>query len=158
MAKTTFGSGVIVTSQFLNGFKEIYFDGQNLDHHYNPLGLESLVLKGPNGLDSRYLTLGTDQPNLTSTSVYVTGYPISGNKVVTGKWSFGFNGTVNPAVEQNPSNAPLSYLTNIKYEYAGGINDPTVANKFEYLSDPDLLTKKILTDQIENLVIDNGIY
>ena len=40
MAKTTFGPGVIVTSKWLNGAKEIKFDGQDKDWHY---ALNSIV-------------------------------------------------------------------------------------------------------------------
>lgn len=158
MAKTQFSSGVIVTSQWLNGAQQIVFDGQPLDWHYDPLGLESLVTKGPNGLDSRYLTLYTEQPVLSTTGVYLTGQSISGNKVVSGAWHFGFNPNLNPTVDQIAENAPLSYLTNIKYLQAGGIDPSTIAQKYGSLSDYDLITKKILSDQIENLVIDNGTY
>lgn len=159
MAKTTFSSGVIVTSQFLNGFKEIHFDGQDIDHHYNPLGLESLILRGPNGLDSRYITLGTDQPGLSESGIYLTGYPISGNKVFTGSVTFGFNPDQNPSVDDgNGANAPLSYLTNAKYNYANGIYPASIAAKFQALTNADLVTKIVLKDQIESLIIDDGEY
>lgn len=157
--KTTFSSGVIVTSEWLNGAKRIYFDGQDLDWHYNPLGLDSLVLKGPNGLDSRYLTLATDQPNLTNTGILITGYPVSGNKVVTGQWLFGFDTVQNPSIdEENGQNAPRSYLTNAKYNYANGIYPASITQKFSELNDSDLVTKKIVLDQFVDLVIDNGTY
>lgn len=158
MAKTTFSSGVIVTSEFLNGFKELYFDGQDLDHHYNPLGLESLILKGPNGLDSRYVTLNTNQPNLSNTGVFITGFPVSGDKVVTGMWTFGFDPDQNPTVDQLSSNAPRSYLTNEKYYYANGIYPSSIQQKFGCLDDADLITKKIVLDQFDALVVDNGEY
>jgi hypothetical protein len=159
MAKTTYSTGVIVTSAWLNGAKEIRFDGQDLDWHYNPLGLESLILKGPNGLDSRYVTLGTDQPGLSSTGIYITGYPISGNKVFTGKVTFGFDPDQNPSIDDgNGTNAPLSYLTNAKYEYANGVYPPSIADKYQALSNSDIITKQILVDQFESLVIDNGTY
>ena len=157
--KTTYGSGVIVTSEWLNGAKDIRFDGQDLDWHYNPLGLESLVLKGPNGLDSRYVTLGTDQPSLTVGGVYITGFPISGDKVATGKWTFGFDETQNPAVSQDFLNAPGSFLTNLKYNYANGVTGPggpSVAAKFEALGDEDLITKLVLRDVLS--IIDNGSF
>lgn len=158
--KTTFSTGVIVTSEWLNGAKDIKFDGQDMDWHYNPLGLESLVKGGPNGLDSRYVTLGTNQPNLSSSGVFLTGFPISGDKVVSGKWSFGFNPTENPTVDQNIDNAPLSYLTNEKYKYITGNPSDSVANRFGLMDDSDLVTKVILTDQISEAItiIDNGTY
>lgn len=158
MAKTTFSSGVIVTSNFLNGFKEIYFDGQDLDHHYNPLGLDSLVTKGPNGLDSRYITLDTEQPVLSTTGIFLTGQPISGNKITTGYWGFGFNPDINPTIFQNFENAPRSYLTNLKYQNAGGISPSTVAQRYGSLDSADLITKEVLTEQLYTLVIDNGEY
>ena len=160
--KTTFSSGVIVTSQFLNGFQQIYFDGQDLDHHYAPLGLNSLVQTGPNGLSSAYVTLATSQPELSGGGALVSGSSISGSKVVTGLWNFGYN----PLVVGNPSNilanAPKSYITNEKYNNAGGIVSPTVSQKYAALADPDILTKLTLTEKLEdllnNLEIDNGVY
>jgi len=161
MAKTTFSSGVIVTSQWLNGAQQIYFDGQDLDWHYPPLGISSLVLSGPNGLDNRYVTLGTDQPT-TAGGLYVSGTPISGAKVVTGPWSYGYN----PLIVGNPANvianAPKSFTTNDKYDNAGGISPSTVAQRWAALASEDLITKKIAGEYIgsllEDLEIDNGYY
>lgn len=161
MAKTTFSSGVIVTSQWLNGAQQIYFDGQDLDWHYAPLGLNSLVRTGPNGLDSAYVTLGTDQPELDSTGLLVSGAPVSGDKVVTGLWSFGYAplGT-NPANIR--ANAPKSYTTNDKYNYAAGVPSPTIPDKFAALDDEDLITKEVVQQWVEylfqTLEIDNGLY
>jgi hypothetical protein len=162
MAKTTFSSGVIVTSQWLNGAQQIYFDGQDLDWHYAPLGLNSLVRTGPNGLDSAYVTLDTNQPETSATGLYVSGAGISGSKVVEGIWNFGYD----PLVVGNPTNtvqnAPRSYTTNDKYSYAGGIVTPTVPQKFNYLNSADLVTKEVLETWVnyllETLEIDNGVY
>ena len=161
--KTTFSSGVIVTSQFLNGAQQIYFDGQDLDWHYPPLGLNSLVRTGPNGLDSAYVTIDTNQPQLDINGQLIagTGSPITGDKVVSGAWNFGFD-----AVGANPpntiANAPKSYTTNSKYLNAGGIPTPTIPQKYTSLSDPDLITKLILSEQLDYLLevleIDNGVY
>jgi hypothetical protein len=158
MAKTLFSSGVIVTSAWLNGARNIVFDGQDIDWHYNPLGLESLVTKGPSGLDSRYITLDTEQPVLSTTGIFLSGQPVSGNKVVTGAWKFGFDPNVNVTQPQNPANAPLSFLTNLKYDDANGINPATIAEKFAALLDADIITKKILVDQLDSFVADNGEY
>lgn len=158
MAKTTFSSGVIVTSAWLNGAQNIVFDGQDLDWHYNPLGLDSLITKGPNGLDTRYVTLGTDQPSLSTTGIFLTGQPISGDKVVTGLWSFGYNPTSNPGIIQDYENAPNSFLTNLKYDNANGIPLPSRAQKLAALEDFDLITKKVLTDALLDLEVDGGIY
>ena len=150
MAKTTFSSGVIVTSQWLNGAKQIYFDGQDLDWHYPRLGLDSLQFGGPNGLDSRYVTLAGEQSGEFNTPT------ISGNKTVTGQWNFGLNpasGAVNL-----PSIAPLSYLTNAKFNYAGGAINPSFDQKFTSLANADLITKEILVGRLANLYIDNGFY
>ena len=160
--KTTFSSGVIVTSQFLNGFQQIYFDGQDLDHHYAPLGLNSLVQTGPNGLDSAYVSLINDQPNLDAAGLYVSGFSITGFKVVSGGWNFGYDS----AVVGNPTNvianAPGSYTTNDKFNNAGGTPAPNVPQKFAALDDPDLVTKLVLEQVTEyildTLEIDNGVY
>jgi hypothetical protein len=158
MAKTIFSSGVIVTSEWLNGARNITFDGQDLDWHYNPLGLSSLQVSGPDGLDSRYLTLYTDQPNLSTTGVLVSGRAISGNKVVTGQWTFGYEPAQNPNEEQNHNNSPKSYLTNIKYQNANGIPTPSYSQKFAALQDPDIVTKLVLRELVDNLVLDDGTY
>jgi hypothetical protein len=160
--KTTFSSGVIVTSAWLNGAQQIFFDGQDLDWHYNPLGLSSLITSGPDGLDSRYITLGTDQPTLDNTGLYLGGTPISGGKVVTGLWNFGYN----PAVVGNPANiivnAPKSFTTNSKYNFANGVVSPTISQRFAALQDEDLVTKLVLKEHVlepfDDLEIDNGIY
>jgi hypothetical protein len=160
--KTTFSSGVIVTSQWLNGAQQLFFDGQDLDWHYNPLGLNSLVASGPNGLDSRYITLGTDQPTLDNTGLLLSGTPISGSKVVTGVWNFGYN----PVVAGNPpniiANAPKSFTTNSKYNFANGVVSPTISQRFAALQDEDLVTKLILEEHVlqplGDLEIDNGVY
>lgn len=160
MAKTTFSSGVIVSSQWLNGAKQISFDGQDLDWHYPPLGLNSFITAGPNGLDSRYITLATPQPNLEGGQL-ISGISISGTKVVTGVWNFGYSpGGVNP--ENTKEYAPKSFTTNDKYNFPPNYPAPTIPQKFNGLSDEDIITKLVLKDQIDylldNLVIDNGVY
>jgi hypothetical protein len=165
--KTTFSSGVIVTSQWLNGAKQISFDGQDLDWHYPPLGLNSFITAGPNGLDSRYITLTTSQPNLEG-GVKISGIEISGSKVVTGVWNFGYDQQLksNTGIKLNPDNikenAPKSYTTNDKYNYPATYPSPTVPQKFAGLADEDLITKFVLQDWVnylfQSLVIDNGVY
>jgi hypothetical protein len=166
--KTTFSSGVIVTSQWLNGAQQIYFDGQDLDWHYAPLGLNSLVQTGPNGLDSAYVSLINDQPVLNAAGLYVSGSSISGIKVVSGVWNFGYDPAA-PGTPSNPTNiianAPKSSTTNDKYNNAGGIPPipgPSVPQKFAALDDPDIVTKLVLEELTEyildTLEIDNGVY
>jgi hypothetical protein len=163
MSKTTFSSGVIVTSQWLNGAQQIFFDGADLDWHYPPLGLNSLIRTGPNGLDLAYMTLGTDQPAIDSAGKLLSGIPISGSKIVTGLWNFGYD--PNPLLS-NPANiianAPKSYTTNDKYNNANGVVSPTIPQKYAALDEADLVTKKVLFDQtdylLETIEIDNGYY
>lgn len=161
--KKTFGTGTIIPASWLNGAKSISFDGQDLDWHYDPLGLNSLVTTGPNGLDSRYITLESNQPVLSGTNEFIMGKPISGSKVATGKWWFGFprvydegDNNVNP--ENLVANAPRSYTTNDKFDYANGLPTPSVTQKFASLNDADILTKYILNELLDSLVIDNGEY
>ena len=160
--KTTFSSGVIVTSQFLNGAQQLFFDGQDLDWHFPQLGVNSLITAGPNGLDSVYITLGTEQPALDNTGLYLSGSPITGGKVVAGPWQFGYDSSV----VGNPLNivayAPRSFTTNNKYENANGIPSPSAAQKLAALSNADIVTKEVLVDQLNNVQdfqeIDNGVY
>jgi len=160
--KTTFSSGVIVTSSWLNGAQQIYFDNQDLDWHYPPLGISSMVTSGTDGLDGRYITLSTDQPVLEVTGPnagsLVSGQPISGTKVVTGPWMFGYDLTVNPTLQNVVANAPKSYTTNSKYNNGGS----SAAQKFAALGNADILTKLVVSEQIadllDNLEIDNGVY
>ena len=162
MAKTTFSSGVIVTSQWLNGAQQIYFDGQDLDWHYPPLGLNSFVRTGPNGLNSAYVTLDTDQPTVNANGDYISGLSISGAKVVTGPWFFGYDSTVATNPANVDANAPKSFTTNDKYNNAGGVVSPTVAQKFAALDAADIVTKEILEEWTQllttSLTVDNGVY
>jgi hypothetical protein len=120
------------------------------------------VRTGPNGLDSAYVTLTTDQPELDSAGKLISGAPISGVKVVTGLWNFGYD----PLQAGNPvnirNNAPKSYTTNDKYDFANGTPTPTVPDKFNSLEGADLVTKEILQQWVEylfeTLEIDNGVY
>jgi hypothetical protein len=109
------------------------------------------------------VTLGTDQPELDSAGKFLSGIPVSGSKVVTGLWNFGYDPDPTLANPANVlANAPKSYTTNDKYTYANGISSPTIPQKFAALVDADLVTKLVLLDQIENtletLEIDNGVY
>jgi hypothetical protein len=155
--KTTFSSGVIVTSSWLNGAQQIYFDGQSLDWHYDPLGLNSLIQTGPNGLDSAYVTITTNQPDISPAGIYDSGSPISGNKVVSGAWNFGFVASpTNPV--NTPANAPRSYTSNDKFNLTSGTPD----QKFQALDTADLVTKEIMKQWVEflfeDLELDNGVY
>jgi hypothetical protein len=158
MAKTTFSHNVVVTPEFLNGFKEIHFDGQDLDHHYDPLGLSSLEVAGPDGLDSRYITLGTSQPSLSSSGALVSGKPIFGHKTFSGSVDFGYDFSVPGNPSNTVENSPKNFTGNQRYIEANGTDNPTIAQKFAALTPADIITKLMLAEQIQALEIDNGYY
>lgn len=158
MAKTTFSHNVVVTPDFLNGFKEIHFDGQDLDHHYAPLGLSNLEIGGPDGLDSRYLTLGTSQPSLSVSGALVAGKPVFGHKTFAGPVHFGYDFSVAGNPENSLSSSPKNFTGNHKYLEANGTDNPTTAQKYAALSSSDIITKLMLTEQIQAIEIDNGYY
>ena len=143
MAKTTFGPGVIVTSKFLNGAQNIYFDGQNLDWHYPPINSGDIQRGGTTGIDNVYVTVSTEQT--------FTGVPITGNKSFMGRIAFG------DAVSSSPLAAPISYSTNTKFNQGGSTQTFTV--KYANLASADLITKEILTQQVANFpIIDQGTF
>ena len=143
MAKTTFGPGVIVTSKFLNGLQQIHFDGLDEDFHYPQINLSDLQRGGDTGLDSIYVTLGTDQTYAST--------PITGNKSFQGLAAFG-DQTVSI-----PSNAPKSWVTNDKFNQGGSTQTFTV--KYSNLADEDMLTKAVLEQRVDNFPnIDEGSF
>lgn len=141
--KTTFGPGVIVTSKWLNGAREIYFDGADLDWHFNPINIRDIQRGGTTGLDTAYVTVGTDQT--------YAGVPVTGNKAFMGYVAFG------DASNANPVNAPASFSTQNKFNQ-GGV-DQTFSAKFANLEPQDLITKTVLDEQINNFpIIDEGAF
>jgi hypothetical protein len=92
----------------------------------------------------------------------ISGAPINGDKVVAGMWNFGYD----PLVVGNPTNiranAPRSYTTNDKFNYANGVPTPDPAQKFAALVAADIVTKEVLETWVqslfEDLEIDNGVY
>ena len=142
MAKTTFGPGVIVTSKFLNGAQQIYFDGLDLDWHYAPLTLNDIQRGGVLGFDTGYVTVDTDQ---------VCGQtPVTGDKSFLGQIEFGCE-------LQNSALAPQSYNTNVKFNQGG--ETQTFSVKYANLSDADLITKEVLNEQVTNFpIIDQGFF
>jgi hypothetical protein len=143
MAKTTFGPGVIVTSKFLNGAQNIYFDGQQLDWHYPPINSGDLQRGGIQGIDNVYVTVATEQT--------FAGVPITGNKSFMGRVNFG------DSVSSSPLAAPASYSTNAKFNQGGSTQTFTV--KYANLTNADLLTKEVLTQQVANFpIIDQGTF
>ena len=141
--KTTFGPGVIVTSKWLNGAREIYFDGQDADWHYPPINLGDIQRGGSEGLDGIYVTTNTDQ------TFGVT--PITGRKSFMGLVAFG------DSTNSNPDNAPKSWLTLAKFNQGGVEQNFTL--KFSNLQEEDIITKGILDQQILNFpIIDEGAF
>ena len=141
--KTTFGPGVIVTSKWLNGAREIYFDGQDLDWHFPPISIGDVQRGGTTGLDTAYVTVGTNQT--------FGGVPITGNKAFMGFVAFGDESNA------NPSNAPASWTTQAKFNQGG--EDQNFTTKFANLSPQDLITKTVLDEQVNNFpIIDEGSF
>lgn len=127
MAKTTFGSGVVITSKFLNGAKEIRFDGADQDWHYQPLNVNDIQKSGDLGLDSRYLTRTTEQI-------------ISGKKTTLAPFHFGVEDEcINCAAV-----APKSFSTN--HKWFGG----TEVGAISRLENEDIITKMVLEGRLIN--------
>lgn len=143
MAKTLFGPGVIVTSEWLNGARNISFDGSDTDWHYPPINANDVQRGGESGLDGVYITLGTDQNYGDN--------PVTGSKSFMGLVQFG------DETNTNPYNAPLSWNTNAKYSQGGDSQNFLV--KYSQLDDSDVITKKVLSDRISNFpVVDEGTF
>ena len=142
--KTTFGPGVVVTSKFLNGAQQIYFDGADLDWHYAPISLNDIQRGGVAGIDNAYVTLDTDQ--------VLGNAPIIGRKSFLGLTDFG--GAYTTA---DPSAAPKSFATRKKFNIGG--EGQSFTPKFANLDDEDLITKEVLSAQIaESYLIDEGTF
>lgn len=143
MAKTLFGPGVIVTSQWLNGARELKFDGANADWHYNPINSNDIQRGGDTGLDAVYVTTQTDQS--------YGSVPITGRKSFMGLVQFGDLSSTNPA------NAPQFWNTNAKYNQGGSSQSFPV--KYAQLDSTDVITKEVLNAQINNFpVINEGFF
>jgi len=147
MSKTTFGPGVIVTSKFLNGAQQIYFDGADLDWHYPPISLNDIQRGGAEGLDNIFVTLATEQT--------FGGTPITAHKSFMSLVEFGNE------VQADPNTAPKSWSTLAKFNLGGA--DQDYFTKLANLSDEDLITKQVYSELIENAgdnfpVIDEGFF
>lgn len=143
MSKTLFGPGVIVTSQWLNGAREIKFDGADQDWHYAPINKNDVQRGGVDGLDRVYVTLDTDQDYGVA--------PITGRKTFMGQVQFG------DQTNANPNYSPLFWTTNAKYNQ-GGFNQNFLL-KYSQLDDSDVITKQVLTERISNFpAVDEGFF
>ncbi len=132
MSKTTFGPGVIVTSKFLNGAQQIYFDGLQEDWHFSPISINDIQQGGSLGLDGRYMTIATDQ-------IY-GNTPVTGNKSFMGLVSYG------DTTYSIAANAPKSFTTNAKFNLGGSTQ--SYADRFANLSSEDIVTKEVLNDLV----------
>lgn len=138
MAKTLFGPGVIVTSKWLNGARKLFFDGLDEDWHFNPINSEDILRVGEGGLDEVYVTRQTHQE-------------IESSKTFQGPVKFG---TPNYS---NSQNAPTSASTNKLFESER--TQRSFAARFAKLKDDHLITKKILTESLTNLLsLDGGVF
>ena len=143
MAKTLFGPGVIVTSQWLNGARELKFDGADQDWHFAPINRNDIQRGGTDGLDRVYVTLDTDQSYGVA--------PVSGRKSFMGQVQFG------DQTNSNPNNSPLFWSTNAKYNQGG--NSQNFLLKYSQLDDADVITKQVLTERISNFpAVDEGFF
>lgn len=105
--KTVFGPGVIVTSEWLNGSQQLYFDGQvDLDWHYMPLTVLDIQRTNPSktGFNDNYVTIGTAQTS-------AGGQPISGEKEFTGHVVLGIGTGTDAANYAAAPKAPYSATT-----------------------------------------------
>jgi len=143
MSKTVFGPGVIVTSQWLNGARELKFDGAEEDWHFNPINRDDIQRGGVGGLDRVYTTLDTDQSYGVA--------PITGRKSFMSLVQFG------DRTNANPTAAPLSWNTNAKYNQGG--EGQSFLLKYSQLQPADVITKQVLTERISNFpAVDEGFF
>ena len=142
MSKTSFGPGVVVTSKWLNGAQQIYFDGLDLDWHYPPLSTNDIQLGGINGLDGRYVTLNTAQTYENT--------PITHPKSFMGLVEYGSE------YYAEGRYAPKSWSTNAKF--ATGFPCPTWDQQWDALEEEDLVTKAVLDRAMHSFIIDEGYY
>jgi len=142
--KTTFGPGVIVTSKWLNGAKELYFDGVDADWHYAPISGKDIQRGGADGFDSLYVTVNTDQEFGSSPG-------ISGRKSFMSQVQFGDKFSASGYA------SPLSWNINARFKSGG--SDQNSSLKYANLEDADLITKQILTERLDNFpIVDQGYF
>jgi hypothetical protein len=144
MAKTRFGPGVIVTSEWLNGSQQLYFDGQvDLDWHYNPLTVLDVQRTNPSrtGFNDQYVTTQTAQTN-------AGGQAIVGEKEFRSHVSFGVDQTTFPAATYSVAPTARYTATNdfLSQIYADADRDFLIVNwgllqqQFGALNISDLLS------------------
>jgi len=143
MSKTLFGPGVIVTSAWLNGARQLSFDGADTDWHFDPINRNDIQRGGDNGLDSVYVTMQTDQS--------YGAVPVTGNKSFMGLVQFG------DQINTTPANAPQFWNTNAKFNQGG--QGQSFLIKYAQLNSTDVITKSVLNERIANFpVVDEGFF
>ena len=143
MSKTLYGPGVVVTSQWLNGAREISFDGADTDWHYAPVNRNDIQRGGNSGLDTVYVTLETDQSYGSA--------PVAGRKSFMGLVQFG------DQTNTNGPSAPLFWNTNAKFNQGG--TQQSFLIKYAQLDVADAVTKQVLNERINNFpVVDEGFF
>ena len=143
MSKTLYGPGVVVTSQWLNGAREISFDGADTDWHYAPVNRNDIQRGGNSGLDTVYVTLETDQSYGSA--------PVTGRKSFMGLVQFG------DQTNTNGPSAPLFWNTNAKFNQGG--TQQSFLIKYAQLDVADAVTKQVLNERINNFpVVDEGFF
>lgn len=141
--KTTFGPGVIVTSKWLNGAKQLHFDGLDQDWHYSPINRSDIQRGGEDGLDNVFVTMKTDQE-----------YRATGG--ITGRKSFMSQVQFGDTLSATGQLAPLSWSTNAKFHIGGSA---LFSEKYANLQGEDLITKEILNEYNSNFpAIDEGFF
>jgi hypothetical protein len=143
MSKTVYGPGVVVTSQWLNGARELKFDGADVDWHFAPISANDIQRGGVNGLDSVYMTLQTDQS--------FGSVPVTGRKSFMGLVQFG------DQTNTNGQSAPLLWNTNAKFNQGGPQQSFLI--KYAQLEGADAITKEVLNERINNFpTVDEGFF
>jgi hypothetical protein len=141
--KTVYGPGVVVTSQWLNGARELKFDGADLDWHFAPISANDIQRGGVNGIDSVYMTLQTDQS--------FGSVPVTGRKSFMGLVQFG------DQTNTNGRSAPLLWNTNAKFNQGGPQQSFLI--KYAQLEGADAITKEVLNERINNFpTVDEGFF
>jgi hypothetical protein len=141
--KTVYGPGVVVTSQWLNGARELKFDGADVDWHFAPLNANDIQRGGVNGLDSVYMTLQTDQS--------FGSVPVTGRKSFMGLVQFG------DQTNTSGQSAPLLWNTNAKFNQGGPQQSFLI--KYAQLEGADAITKEVLNERINNFpTVDEGFF
>jgi len=160
MSKTVFGPGVVVTSDWLNGSQQLYFDGQvDLNWHYNPLTVLDVQRTNPSstGFNDQYVTTQTSQTS-------AGGQPIIGQKEFTGHISLGTDNVLSATTTYSASpkakyTSTDAYIAQISADADGDylvVNYGLLRNQIEDVTIWDLLTGCTAVDPNAPVADDDG--